>query len=43
MNITTIGVQKIVAPNMDVVRRGVLIESIAKMGGGSNGVLAGRN
>jgi hypothetical protein len=35
--------ETIVALNIDVVRRGVLIESIAKLGSGSNGVSIGRN
>jgi len=32
-----------VAPNIDVVRRGVIIGSISKLGSGSCGVLVGRN
>ncbi len=32
----------IVAPTMDVVRRGTLIGFVAKLGNGSSGVLAGR-
>ncbi len=40
-NITTIRVQTIVAPNMDVVRMGVLIGSTTKLGSGSDGVLVG--
>jgi hypothetical protein len=43
VGITTIGVEMIVAPNMDVVRRGVLIGSTAKLGSGLGGVLARRN
>jgi hypothetical protein len=39
-NITTIEVQTIVPPHMDVVRRGVLIGFATKLGSGSNGVLA---
>jgi len=41
--ITTIGVGTIVAPNIDVVKRGILIGSIAKLGSGLGGVLARRN
>jgi len=40
-NITTIRVQTIVAPNMDIVKRGVLIGFATKLGSGPNGVLAG--
>jgi hypothetical protein len=32
--ITTIGVQIVVAPNMDVIRRGVLIGFATKLGSG---------
>jgi len=32
-----------VAPNMDVVERGILIRFITKLGYGLNGVLVGRN
>ncbi len=39
----TIGVVTIVVPNMDIVRKGVLIGSIAKLGSGLSGVLARRN
>ncbi len=43
VGITTTWMETIVALNIDVVRRGVLIESIAKLGSGSNGVSIGRN
>jgi hypothetical protein len=33
----------VVVPNIDVVRRGILIGFIAKLGNGSNGVSIGRN
>jgi hypothetical protein len=33
----------VVAPNMDVVRRGILIGSIAKLGNGSNKISARTN
>jgi len=36
-------VEIVFAPSMDVVRRGILIGFVAKLGSGSNGVLAGRN
>jgi hypothetical protein len=36
-------VETVVAPNIDVVRRGELIESIIKLGSRSSGVLAIRN
>jgi hypothetical protein len=36
-------VETIVLPNMDVVRRGVLIGSVAKLGSELGGVLVGRN
>ncbi len=42
-NITTIGVEKIVAPSMDVDKRGVLIGSTTKLGSGSNRVSVRRN
>jgi hypothetical protein len=41
--ITTIGVEIVVAPIMDVVRRGILIGSIIKLGSGSGGVSTRRN
>jgi hypothetical protein len=41
--ITTIKEETIVEPNIDVVKRGILIGFIAKLGSGSNGVLVGRN
>ncbi len=43
MGITTIGVETVVVPNIDIVKRGVLIGSAAKLGSGSSGVLVGRN
>jgi len=33
----------VVAPTMDVVKRGVLIGYVSKLGSGSNGILARRN
>jgi hypothetical protein len=36
-------VETVVEPNIDVVKRGVLIGFAAKLGSGSSGVLAGRN
>jgi hypothetical protein len=42
VSITTIGVEIIVAPTMDVVRRGTLIGFVAKLGNGLSGVLVGR-
>jgi hypothetical protein len=41
--ITIIGVEMVVMPNMDFLRRGVLFESVVKLGNGSNGVLVRRN
>ncbi len=35
--------EKIVAPNINVVKRGVLIGFAAKLGSGSSGILIGRN
>jgi hypothetical protein len=42
-SIITIGVEKIDAPNINVVRRGVLIGFVAKLGGGVSGVSIVRN
>ncbi len=42
-NITTIGEETIVAPSMDVDRRGVLIGSVTKLGSGLSGISARRN
>ncbi len=42
MGITTIGVETVVMPTMDVVKRGVLIGSTTKLGSGLSGVLVGR-
>jgi hypothetical protein len=39
----TIGVETVVAPNIDVVRRGVLIGSATKLGNGSSGISVIRN
>jgi hypothetical protein len=39
--IITTGVQIVVTPNMDVIRRGVLIGFATKLGSGLNGILAG--
>jgi hypothetical protein len=43
VGIIGIGVETIVTPNMDVVKRGILIGFLAKLGSGSGGVLTGRN
>jgi hypothetical protein len=43
VGITTIGVKIIIAPNIDVVKRVVLIGYVAKLGNGSSGVLVVRN
>ncbi len=40
---TTIGVEIVVMSNIDVVKRGILIRFIAKLGSGSNGILTRRN
>jgi hypothetical protein len=42
-SITITRVEMIVAPNINVVRRGILIGSVAKLGSESGGVSAGRN
>jgi hypothetical protein len=39
VGITTIGVETVVAPTMDVVKRGILIKFAAKLGSGSSGML----
>jgi len=39
-SITTIGVEMVVVPNINVVRRGVLIGFVAKLDSRSNGILA---
>jgi hypothetical protein len=41
--ITTTRVEMVIAPNIDVVKRGILIGSIAKLGSALGGVLVGRN
>jgi hypothetical protein len=41
--ITTIRMEMVVAPNMDFVRKGVIIISTTKLGSRSNGILARRN
>jgi hypothetical protein len=41
--ITTIGMQMVVEPNINVVRRGVLIGFATKLGSGLGGVLLRRN
>jgi hypothetical protein len=43
VSITTIGVEMVVAPNIDVVRKGVIIRFVTKLGSGSSGVSARRN
>jgi hypothetical protein len=40
VNITTIGIEMVVTPTMDVVRRGILIGFTTLLGSGSGGVLA---
>ncbi len=42
-NITTIGVEIVVTPNIDVVRMGILIRSTTKLGNESGGVSIVRN
>jgi hypothetical protein len=39
----TIGMEMIVVPSINVVKRGVLIGSVMKLGDGSNGILVVRN
>jgi hypothetical protein len=41
--ITTIGVETMVAPSMNVVKNGVLFGSVANLGSGSGGILVRRN
>ncbi len=41
MSITTTRIEMVVASTMDVVRRGILIRFVAKLGSGSGGVLVG--
>jgi hypothetical protein len=41
--ITTTRVEMVVAPNIHVIKRGVLIRSITKLGSRSSGVLTIRN
>ncbi len=41
-SITTIRVETVVVPTMDVVKRGVLIGFETKLGSGSGGILIGR-
>jgi hypothetical protein len=40
-NIITIGVEMVVTPTVDVVRKGVLIRSTTKLGSGSSGISIG--
>jgi hypothetical protein len=42
-SITIIGVEMVVTPNIDVVRRGILIGFVAKLGSGSSGISVVRN
>jgi len=42
-SITTTRMEIVVVPNINVVRKGVLIRSVSKLGSGSCGVLATRN
>jgi len=41
--ITTIRMEMVVAPNMDFVKKGVIIRSTTKLGSRSNGILVRRN
>jgi len=41
--ITTIGMETIIAPNMDVVRKGVIIESATNLGCGLGGLFTRKN
>ncbi len=41
--ITITWMEMVVTPNMDFVRRGILLEFVVKLGNGSNGILARRN
>jgi hypothetical protein len=43
VGITTTRVEMVVAPNINVVKRGILIGFVAKLGNGLGGVLAIRN
>jgi hypothetical protein len=43
VSITTTGVETVIEPNIDVVKRGVLIGYVTKLGSGSNGVSIRRN
>ncbi len=43
VGIPTTRMEMVVAPNMDVVRRGTLIGFVTNLGNGSSGVLVGRN
>jgi hypothetical protein len=40
---TTTGVEMVIAPNIDVVKRGVLIRSVAKLGSELGGVSVRKN
>ncbi len=43
MSITTTRVEIVVTPNMDVIRRGILIRSVGKLDSGLGGVLTTKN
>ncbi len=43
MSIIIIEVEMIVAPNMDFVKRGVLLGFVAKLGSGLGAIAVGRN
>jgi hypothetical protein len=43
VHITTIGVETVVVPSIDVIKKGVLIGSTIKLGSGLGGVSAVRN
>jgi hypothetical protein len=43
VGITTTRVEMVIAPNMDVVRRGILIRFVTKLSNGLGGVSIGRN
>ncbi len=40
VSITPMGVETVVAPDIDVIKKGTLIRSVAKLGSGSSGVIA---
>jgi hypothetical protein len=42
-SITTTGVETVVAPNIDVIKKGILIRYVAKLGSGLGGVSTKKN